>query len=55
MKPLQLETGRAPDQVHVACVIDLEAKLFEARFGVPRVDVELRKQKDGLFYFFKNL
>lgn len=39
VKPLQLETSRTPNQVHVAGVIDLKAKLFEARFGVPRVDI----------------
>lgn len=47
MKPLQLETSRSPDQVHVACVVDLKPKLFEPRFGVPRVDVELRKEQNA--------
>lgn len=47
VKPLQLETSRSPDQVHVARVVDLKAKLFEPRFGVPRVDIELRKQRKG--------
>lgn len=32
--PLQLETGRATDQVHVARVVDLKAVLLESRFGV---------------------
>lgn len=33
--PLKLETSRAADQVHVACVVDFKAKLFESRLGVP--------------------
>lgn len=32
--PLHLETRRAADQVHVACVVDLKAKLSEPRLGV---------------------
>lgn len=44
--PLQLETGRAADQVHVARVVDLEAELLEAGLGVARVDVELKEEED---------
>lgn len=47
VKPLQLEASRGPDQVHVACVVDLKPKLFEPRLGVPRVDVELRKEQNA--------
>lgn len=47
VKPLQLETSRTPDQVHVACVVDLKPKLFKPRLGVARVDIELRKQRNS--------
>ncbi len=51
MVPLQLETSRAADQVHVARVVDLKAKLLESRLGVPRVDVQLEEE---LSFFYKS-
>lgn len=39
--PLKFESGRAADQVHVARVIYLKAKLFKSRLGVSQVDIEL--------------
>lgn len=39
--PLKFESSRAADQVHVARVIYLKAKLFKSRLGVSQVDIEL--------------
>lgn len=39
--PLEFESSRAADQVHVARVIYLKAKLFKSRLGVSQVDIEL--------------
>lgn len=39
--PLKFESSRAADQVHVARVIYLKAKLFKSRLGVSQVDKEL--------------
>lgn len=39
--PLKFESRRAANQVHVARVVYLKAKLLESRLGVSRVDVEL--------------
>lgn len=40
--PLKFESCRAADQVHVARVIYLKAKLLESRLGISQVDIELR-------------
>lgn len=41
MVPLKFESSRAADQVHVARVIYLKAKLLESRLGISQVDIEL--------------
>ena len=46
MEPLQLQARWRTDQIHVAGVQDLKAKLLEPRLGVPRVHIQLTKRKE---------
>lgn len=55
--PLQFESRRAPDQVHVPCVVDLKAVLLKPRLGVSGVHVQpsLESVDDDVVAFVRDV